>query len=64
MVLLVQKAQNMGEIKGVQMNWLDFKRLLGCDEWWVQDTQQLAQAIMVVLASFGLIELAAWWFAY
>lgn len=34
------------------------------DEWRIQDTIQLGQAIAMVLVCFGLIELFAWWFAY
>jgi hypothetical protein len=32
--------------------------------WRIQDTEQLAQAIGVVIASFGLIELVTWWLAW
>lgn len=34
------------------------------DMWRIEDTIQLGQAIAVVVVCFGLIELAAWWFAY
>lgn len=33
------------------------------DQWTVEDTEQLAQAIALVVVSFGLILLFSWWFA-